>query len=870
MWRSRVLGCKVFVPALFGMLLGTPAWAQTGPAFQCVANAGVPPVVRAEGLAELTGDVVIQCNTNGPLPPAGSPPPLVTVEVFLNTSVTSRVFENRLSEALLILNDPLPENQYIAEGGESPNTVGCRASPTCPNVFHGRQSGPTHLIWDGIPFDPPKNEFTQVFRLTNIRADATHLSAAFPDPDAPIQITRTVRITPGGRDVTFSPIEFNDVLSTAPAVKLAVQDSASILGSVGHTGKLATLAFHENFANAIKKENCAVRFSDPNPSPSDFLAICRTNLLWPFVSEHADFEAGYQLPNTTSDPFGVSDRVGVARGGQRLIANFNNIPSGLRIFLPITNLNAGPGHFARLRVSPDSSVPATDQGNSFAPMEGICPDYQTTGHCAAAWEVLDSNPEIVETFLFTIDGVWPKDTPFTQTTVTTVTPSLGPSAAAWDRAGLIATPGFQGYVIAVANFQYAHGFGFISDTSAQRLAAGYLALILPDRGARPEAENDIGAWEAAAEANGQLRAIGSSRLVLLGEDKQQTEPRRFELTSEGYLPKRLRLGSAGNARLTDFTISVQTGSASSPSAGPSQSVGDSWLRVEKIGDQTPVTLVLTVHPEGLEPGTYEGSVTAAPAVPPGVTPVVVPVELVVPPPGPRVRTFGVTSAGSYAHSIVAPGEAVVIFGQGFGPTDLAGLALENGAVTTEIGETRILFDGEAAPMIYSVANQASCFVPFSVEGKKFVEMVVEYQGVSSPPVRLAVLPVKPALLTSDQSGGGIGAILNQDNSYNLQKPAQPGEIVQIFGIGGGQTTPPSVGGRLQTGEATYNLPMQAFLDGVEVETIYAGPAPGLVEGVFQINLRLPEDLLSGQVPITIYFGDTLHTQPGVTVWVGER
>ena len=198
---------------------------------------------------------------------------------------------------------------------------------------------------------------------------------------------------------------------------------------------------------------------------------------------------------------------------------------------------------------------------------------------------------------------------------------------------------------------------------------------------------------------------------------------------------------------------------------------------------------------------------------------------------------------------------------------LAGLVLENGAVTTEIGETRILFDGEPAPMIYSVANQASCFVPFSVEGKKFVEMVVEYQGVASPPVRLAVLPVKPALLTSDQSGGGIGAILNQDNSYNVQTPAKPGEIVQIFGIGGGQTTPPSLGGRLQTGAATYNLPIQVFLDGAEVETIYAGPAPGLVEGVFQINLRLPEDLRSGQIPITIYFGDTLHTQPGVTVWV---
>jgi uncharacterized protein (TIGR03437 family) len=327
------------------------------------------------------------------------------------------------------------------------------------------------------------------------------------------------------------------------------------------------------------------------------------------------------------------------------------------------------------------------------------------------------------------------------------------------------------------------------------------------------------------------------------------------------LPKRLRLASRGPERLSDFTITVQT------SSSPAQTVGDSWLRVEQIGETTPVNLVVTVHPEGLQPGAYQGSITATPAVPPGVAPVNIPFELVVPRPGPRVRTFGVTSAGSYVHSVVAPGEAVVIFGQGFGPGELAGLALNDGVVATQIGETRVLFDGEPAPMIYSVANQASCFVPFSVAGKKLVEMVVEYQGVASPPVRLAVSPAKPALLTSDQSGGGIGAILNQDNSFNVQKAAKTGEVIQIFGIGGGQTTPPSVGGRLQSGGAAYDLPMRAFVDGVEVETIYAGPAPGLVEGVFQVNLRLPEDVRSGQIPISIYFGAELHTQPGVTVWV---
>jgi hypothetical protein len=38
--------------------------------------------------------------------------------------------------------------------------------------------------------------------------------------------------------------------------------------------------------------------------------------------------------------------------------------------------------------------------------------------------------------------------------------------------------GFQGYMIAVCNFQLAHGFAFISDLGARNLAMGYLALVL--------------------------------------------------------------------------------------------------------------------------------------------------------------------------------------------------------------------------------------------------------------------------------------------------------------------------------------------------------------------------------------------------------
>jgi hypothetical protein len=44
-----------------------------------------------------------------------------------------------------------------------------------------------------------------------------------------------------------------------------------------------------------------------------------------------------------------------------------------------------------------------------------------------------------------------------------------------------AAAGFEGYIIASCEFQYAHGYAFISDTQVARVAQGYLALIIPDR-----------------------------------------------------------------------------------------------------------------------------------------------------------------------------------------------------------------------------------------------------------------------------------------------------------------------------------------------------------------------------------------------------
>jgi hypothetical protein len=58
--------------------------------------------------------------------------------------------------------------------------------------------------------------------------------------------------------------------------------------------------------------------------------------------------------------------------------------------------------------------------------------------------------------------------------------------------GIPATPGFQGFIIAQCNFQYAHGFAFISDYGANKVAEAYLALVMDSNmGSRTGASSEL-------------------------------------------------------------------------------------------------------------------------------------------------------------------------------------------------------------------------------------------------------------------------------------------------------------------------------------------------------------------------------------------
>jgi uncharacterized protein (TIGR03437 family) len=117
--------------------------------------------------------------------------------------------------------------------------------------------------------------------------------------------------------------------------------------------------------------------------------------------------------------------------------------------------------------------------------------------------------------------------------------------------------------------------------------------------------------------------------------------------------------------------------------------------------------------------------------------------------------------------------------------------------------------------------------------------------------------------------------LNQDYSLNGPKnAAAKGSIVMVYLTGEGQTNPPSVTGAITTATlpppqvtpAPASPPIAVLIDGQPAAYVYAGEAPGFVAGLMQLNVQIPANAPSGNLPIAVSIGGKT-SQNGVTVSV---
>ena len=231
-------------------------------------------------------------------------------------------------------------------------------------------------------------------------------------------------------------------------------------------------------------------------------------------------------------------------------------------------------------------------------------------------------------------------------------------------------------------------------------------------------------------------------------------------------------------------------------------------------------------------------------------------------------------AASSVATALAPGLNIVLYGSNLGPDILQTYNVgSSGRLDTNVAETRVLFDGVAAPIIYTSEPQVSVMVPYAVAGKNTTQVQVEYKGVASPASQFGVTATVPGIYTASQTGSGQGAILNQNFSVNsTSNPEAAGNYIAIYGTGEGQTTPAGVDGAFNPNQLPLprpNQPVTVSIGGIQVpasSVTYAGGAPGLLAGIIQINAQIPASLVTGSYPVVFTVGG-VPSQGNVTVAV---
>ena len=175
---------------------------------------------------------------------------------------------------------------------------------------------------------------------------------------------------------------------------------------------------------------------------------------------------------------------------------------------------------------------------------------------------------------------------------------------------------------------------------------------------------------------------------------------------------------------------------------------------------------------------------------------------------------------------------------------------------------KVFFNEFQAPILYAQSEQINAQVPWELAGQYSAQVHVEYNGVSTR-TGIATLQASAPALFPAVYGVPEGAIINQDGTANSPaNPAPAGSVVSIYGTGGGATNPMSVTGGLAPLKPLANLllPATVIIDGtLKADVQYAGVAPTLISGLFQINFQIPQSLAAfatHRVDVTIGGGST--------------
>jgi uncharacterized protein (TIGR03437 family) len=218
---------------------------------------------------------------------------------------------------------------------------------------------------------------------------------------------------------------------------------------------------------------------------------------------------------------------------------------------------------------------------------------------------------------------------------------------------------------------------------------------------------------------------------------------------------------------------------------------------------------------------------------------------------------------------VTPGEIMTIYGSGIGPQPGLSFALVNGRVPTELAGISVTVDGVPAPVLYAQDAQINFIVPWSTRPVGNMEVCVTRAGDRRCMWSWGV-PYDVAAFRDAQGP----LVLLPDWTRTTRVPS--GGYITLFVTGTGRMDGAVEDGGISgfplshvvnTGRALMSdiVPMCAPMGNCrtlpDAQIVYAGNSPGLVWGVTQINVKLP-DLGSGTFRLTLSFPNS-RTSPFV-------
>jgi uncharacterized protein (TIGR03437 family) len=286
-------------------------------------------------------------------------------------------------------------------------------------------------------------------------------------------------------------------------------------------------------------------------------------------------------------------------------------------------------------------------------------------------------------------------------------------------------------------------------------------------------------------------------------------------------------------------------------------------------------VLATFDAGSLAPGMYNGSLAIATNAAEGTLAVPVSFE-VVPKGAPLIYYQGVVDNGTFAAGDpIARGDVTVVLGEqlSFDPLKLGSVP----PLDSSVGGAKVLLNGtQQAPMYYSSYGQLAFQMPVDAPlGTNLIQ--VQRDGLTSNTVSVTVAARAPRLLLVGATG--YGAIQNAtDNSLPMPEgaipgvpthPAKPGDILVIYAIGLGPTSPAvATGAPAPAAEPLARLttiPEVSFgvgLFGATVQPSFAGLTP-MYAGLYQLNVAIPPDTPKGIVDVRLAFPDSTSN----SVWI---